>query len=217
MRCTVEQRLLPLRMVLALVGLWCAVTGAAAAAQVEKRATPAPTFREPIDDAPFQAIRAYLRDLVFLEQEEFGDRQALLVGRYPDSARYGPLAMIQPEAGNYLISDEDLTRGRIIARIVNESPDSYPRLGLLPLGTTYWWVEYDPGTRRGRSILLAADRNGDIVRRQVSGLQVQEYHKDYRALQPWARFIWREIGELGWAPCASRCCRLNTEDGRPPR
>jgi hypothetical protein len=131
----------------------------------------------------------------------------LLVGRYPDSARFGPLAKIQPEAGSFLISDEGLSRGRIIARIVNESPDSYPRLGLLPRGTTYWWVEYDVHTRRGRSVLVAADSQGNIVNRTVRGLEVEEYHKEYRLVQPGARFVWREIGELAWAPCGIRCCK----------
>lgn len=207
MRFTEELRRVTLRMMLVLVGLWSVGTAAPAMAQVARRATPAPPFHGPIEDAPSEAVLAYLRELRFLEEEEFGDRQALLVGRYPDSARFGPLAKIQPEAGNYLISDEGLSRGRIIAKIVNESPDSYPRLGLLPHGTTYWWVEYDVRTRTGRSVLVAADSQGNIVSRAVRGLEVEEYHKDYRVIQPLARFIWRDMGELGWAPCGVRCCR----------
>jgi hypothetical protein len=206
MRFTDEQRRVSLRMVL-VVGLWSAGVAGAATAQVAQRATPAPGFLGSIDSAASESILAYLRELEFLEEEELGDRQALLVGRYPDSARFGPLAKIQPEAGNYLISDDGLSRGRIIARIVNESPDSYPRLGLLPRGTTYWWVEYDVRTRIGRSVFVAADSQGNIVERAVGGLEVEEYHKEYRVIQPLARFVWREMGEVSWAPCGVRCCK----------
>jgi len=207
MRFTDEQRRVSLWMVLVLVGLWSAVTAAPATAQVPRQATPASPFHGPIDSAPAEAILAYLRELEFIEEGEFGDRQALLVGRYPDSANFGPLVKIQPEAGNYRISDEGLSRGRIIARMVNESPDSYPRLALLPHGTTYWWVEYDVRTRAGRSVLVAADSQGNIVERAVRALEVVEYHKEYRARQPSSRFVWREMGELVWAPCGVRCCK----------
>jgi hypothetical protein len=160
-----------------------------------------------IDSVTSAQFRAYLHTLRFVPDTEAGDRQALLVGHYPDSARYGPLAMILPEEESYEGSDEDLEHGKVIARISNESADSYPKLGLLPHAVTYWWVEYDADRHRGRSVFIAVDADTNIIGRTVRGLEVIRDHKWFRVSQSLARFVWTSDDEFVWGSCSGHCCR----------
>ena len=160
-----------------------------------------------IDSVTSEQFRAYLRRLHFVTDTEAGDRQALLVGHYPDSAQFGPVATILPEARANLISGTLLARGRVIARITHETADSYPRLGLMPHAVTYWWVEYNRRTDTGRSVFIAVDADTNIVGRTPRGLQVTREHREYRGSEPTARFVWTESGELGWGNCGWGCCR----------
>ena len=161
-----------------------------------------------IDSVSSEQFRVYVSDLRFATDTEAGDRQALLVGHYPDSASYGPLATILPEKSANLGSVEQLRFGKIIARITNESADSYPKLGLLPHAVTYWWVEYYERADSGRSVFVTVDSTGDIIRRTVSGLKIMRYHPGgFRVNQPLARFVWTNDDELAWGSCNGVCCK----------
>ena len=164
-----------------------------------------------IDSVTSLQFRAYLRTLRFAPDTESGDRQALMIGHYPESARFGPLATILPEERAHQISNEQLERGRVIARIGNESADSYPRLGLLPHAETYWWVEYNEHSKHGRSVFIAVDADTNIVGRVRAGLEVISYHREFRATQPLARFVWTSAGQQAWGWCVDHCCKTNTD------
>jgi hypothetical protein len=179
----------------------------AATVQGQQRQVP----RINIDSVSSEGFRAYLHSLRFAPDTESGDRQALMIGHYPDSAHVGPVAMVLPEERAHHMSPVELMSGRVIARITHENADSYPRLGLLPHTVTYWWVEYSERSEHGRSVLVAVDSAENIVARVVRGLQIISYHKEFRAIQPLARFVWTEFGEILWGWCGDHCCRLRAD------
>ena len=192
------------RRLVSIVGAVGALLGATALA-AQQPARPRPIN---IDSVSSLQFRAYIRDLRFATDSEAGDHQALLVGRYPDSASYGPLATILPERQAHLGSVEQLRFGKIIARLTNESADSYPKLGLLPHAVTYWWVEYNERTESGRSVFVTVDSAGDIIRRTVRGLAIMRYHPGgFRVNQPLARFVWTDADEVVWGSCNGVCCK----------
>lgn len=187
-----------------------ALAALAAVAQGQQgQKTAQPRFR--IDSVSSEQFRAYVRTLTFSVDTEAGDRQALMVGHYPDSARLGPVATILPEERAYQMSEEQLEHGQVIARISNESADSYPKLGLLPHATTYWWVEYDDHTKHGRSTFVTVGPDTSIVARAYRGLEVVSHHYNYRAVQPLARFIWTSVDDLAWGWCGWHCCRSTSQ------
>jgi hypothetical protein len=146
--------------------------------------------------------------LTFSRDLEPGDRKALLVGHYPDSARYGPLATVVPELHSYEGSLGTLKYGKIIAKVVNESAEPYPKLGLAPHGTTYWWVQYDSSTGSGFSVFIPVDSGNNILRRLPHrGLDVKTSHETYRATAALAHFVWENDDEALWGTCNGACCR----------
>ena len=163
-----------------------------------------------VDSMSDDEFKAHLRTLRFVTDSEAGDRQALLVGRYPDSARLGPLATILPELHAYEMSAVEFERGRVIARIQNESADSFPALGLLPHLTTYWWVEYNQTAQPGSSTFITVRADSTIVRRTHRGLLVTSHYESFRPNQALARFVWTPTGEVTWSSCSGRCCRPAT-------
>jgi hypothetical protein len=161
-----------------------------------------------IDSITSAEFREYLRPHRFAVDSEAGDHQALLVGRYPDSATYGPLATILPDARANAGSVAQLGAGKIIARITNESADTYPKLGLLPHAVTYWWVEYSEHGDTGRSVFITVDADTTIIGRTVRGLSVVKYHPGgFQVNQPLARFVWTNDDEQTWGSCNGVCCR----------
>jgi len=194
---------------LGVAGFVLAMAGSSVALAPAVQGQEAP--RAVVDSITSAQFRAYLRTLRFAPDTEAGDHQALLVGHYPDSARFGPLATILPEEGAYEASAEEIEHGRVIARIGNESPDSYPRLGLLPHAVTYWWVEYDEHRERGRSVFIAVDADTTIIGRAVRGLEIIRYHQRFRPSQSMARFVWTAVGEVAWGWCSGHCCRSTAQ------
>jgi hypothetical protein len=172
--------------------------------------TPAPPFGGRVDSVPRESLQVYIGMLHFVEDPEAGDRQALMVGSYPGAAHYGPIAHIQPERGNFLIPNHQLARGSIVSRIVNEGTEPYPKLGLLPKGTTYLWVEVDSVKGGGRAIFIEADSTGAIDSVRVGNpLETTEanMHAVFRPVQALARFIWTDDDEVAWSTCGSKCCK----------
>jgi hypothetical protein len=167
-----------------------------------------------IDSVNSTVFRAYLRTLQFVPDSEAGDRQALLVGHYPGSASYGPIATISPEIHANEGSIRDLKYGKVIARIVNEGDQPYPKLGLLAHATTYWWVQYDSTSSgvHSKSVYLAvnADSNIASIQSVADSLEVVRYHRMYHPSQPTARFLWRNDDEDSWGTCNGQCCKKKT-------
>ena len=176
------------------------------------RPTPAPAAGfEQVDSLrpSDSALGTYIRGLRFDSTYGDADEQRLMVGKYPDS-RYGPLVRIEAESGAFLLSRDDLARGRIIARMINRSDDPYPKLGLAPHSVTYWWVELPQATLSGRSVFISTDSaSGKIVSRTVAKL-IYEEHRDRRYIAPSARWIWDPADEQGWIACGRGCCKSVT-------
>lgn len=194
-----------------LTGLLAASAALAAFVPAARGQGPAVPPRFKIDSVSNEDFRRYLSTLTFAVDTEAGDRQALMFGHYPDSARVGPVATILPEEHGYLRSQAQLQRGEIIAVIANESADSYPKLGLLPHGITYWWVEFNEKTEQGRSVFVAVDSSRNIIARAHRGLEVKRVHYRFHAMQPLARFIWTSVDDLGWGWCGSYCCKSTSQ------
>ncbi len=53
---------------------------------------------------------------------------------------YGVDVTIEPVLGAYRNSKDAFDRGVVVARFINHSDSSLPRLGLLPKQTTYWFI-----------------------------------------------------------------------------
>src|SRR5258707_2666412 len=176
------------------------------------RPTPAapPGFEAVLDTATkqpsSQSLRDYVSKLDFETRYEAGDEQRLAVGRYPD-LHYGPLVAIQPEVGNYTITEADLHQGRIIARFINSSDSGYPKLGLAPKSTTYWWAQLGADSSTNRSVMVSINAKGEIINRIGLALVYDEDKTSVRRIRAVARWIWSDSDEQAWSSCGLKCCR----------
>ena len=153
-----------------------------------------------------QPLRDYVAKLDFDTNYEAGDKQRLAVGSYPD-LHYGPLVAIQPEVGNHTITEADLHQGRIIARIVNYSDSAYPKLGLAPKSTTYWWAQLGADSSTNRSIMISTDAKAEIVSRIGLPLIYDADRTTVTRIRAVARWLWSDSDEQGWSSCGVKCCR----------
>jgi hypothetical protein len=174
------------------------------------RATPGPSagFEVVVTDTlrpSKEGLGNYLRSLTFDTNYAFGDKQRLMVGTYPNS-HYGPLVTIQPEEGNYRLTQDDLRHGRIIARFINHSDEPYPKLGLAPHSVTYWWAQLGSDSTTNRSVMISTDSTGLIVSKTQTALHYEPHlHQKYHAGV--ARWFWIDADEQGWSGCGSACCK----------
>ncbi len=124
------------------------------------------------------------------------------------SCRYGPLAKIEPVKGAELYSDSALSEGRIIARMYLRAGETepYPKMGLVPGDTTYWWVSTSPPT----SIFMHRDRAKADLRTDLAvtkrGLD-RNPHSRGAFQQSFASWIWDETDEKANGGCGSACCK----------
>lgn len=160
-------------------------------------------------------LNACLQGIEFDTTESMGDEQRLMVRElsptgprcYGDttfSCRYGPLAKIEPVKGAELYSDGALSEGRIIARMYlrRGETESYPKMGLVPGDTTYWWVRTSPAT----SVFIHRDSTrADLVATR-RGLE-RTKHPRGTFQQAFASWIWDEKDEKANGGCGSGCCR----------
>ncbi|MGH7699705.1 MAG: hypothetical protein ACREMJ_04175 [Gemmatimonadales bacterium] len=132
-----------------------------------------------------------------------GDRQLLHREPCPPCARHGPLVTIQPEKGSYGIPRRDFARGRVIAKLINESPDSTDeRYGLTPGAVVYWWADDRPG-KAPRSIFFRVSPTPGFV---VRDLEIEDHGRSVW-WQGMAGWVWGSA-EMAWASCGDRgCCR----------
>jgi hypothetical protein len=163
-------------------------------------------------------LNACLASIEFDTTESMGDEQRLMVvgtgpgsglpcaGNPAQNCRYGPLAKIEPVKGAELYSDSALSEGRIIARMYLRAgeTESYPKLGLVPNDTTYWWVSTSPDT----SVFVHRDSTSADVSATRRGL-VRNMHAPGTFQQGFASWVWSETDEKSNGACGSSCCKPN--------
>jgi hypothetical protein len=167
------------------------------------------------DEPPTTAkeLQACLDSLRFNDIEAVGDKQPLMINPpCPATCRYGPLATIQPEIHSHLYEDEEMKQGRIIARFFLDSAEttSYPKLGLVPKGITYWWVQRTSketdGKVTGRSVYVTL-AGGEVKQTEdrVNNPLGYVYHEG-AFQQAVARWIWDPNDDKPQGNCGSGCC-----------
>jgi hypothetical protein len=140
--------------------------------------------------------------------EAVGDQQQLMIyPPCPGSCRYGPLATIQPEKHSHLYSDPELKEGRIIAKLFlgPKETKGYKKLGLVPGGVTYWWVQKssDKYDNAGRSVYLTLV--GERVAPPVEDtLKYVRHPNGFK--QAVARWVWDPLDEKTQGTCGQGCC-----------
>jgi hypothetical protein len=153
-------------------------------------------------------LTACLEGLEFDSIEAVGDKQPLMVNPpCPESCRYGPLATIQPEKHSHLYSDAELKEGRIIAKLTLDPKETkgYKKLGLVPGGVTYWWVQktsenYD---KAGKSVYVTLQ--AEELRAPIANtLQYTEHKNGFQ--QAVARWVWDPKDEKTQGTCGQGCC-----------
>jgi hypothetical protein len=158
-------------------------------------------------------LRACLSGLEFDTLSLSGDEQPLMLRDKPSgrpcpgqkdptrSCRYGPRAKIEPEAHAHLQDAAAMQQGRIIARIflLRGESETYPKFGLVPGDTTYWWVQHDG--KSGRSAYITRSSTSDSVSTLLGTLEV--YRRDSTAAQALARWIWDLDDEKTEGSCGS--------------
>jgi hypothetical protein len=153
-------------------------------------------------------LRACVGEVTFDTLELAGDEQRLMVNPpCPGSCQYGPLAKIEPVVGAQDYGEDELQRGRIIARLfVRRGEKGYPKLAIVSGYTTYWWVQTNATGRAGRSLFISEAMVGNqlmTVRRQ---LEVYPYPEGTfrRAIAGW---YWLEQDETAKGTCGSATCK----------
>ena len=162
-------------------------------------------------------LRACLDSLQFDTVAAAGDEQRLLVhetagpphcsfGDTTKSCRHGPLAKIEPVIGAHQLLPTELNQGRIIARLFLRSGETepYPKLGLAPTDTTYWWVQRQSDTTAvSRYIRISGD---SVVTDSLQTITIELHPPGYYQ-QALARFIWDDADEKPQGPCGAGCCK----------
>jgi hypothetical protein len=170
----------------------------------------------PVAAADSAQLRAYLDSLQFDVVAAVGDEQRLLVrdtvpgtachGDSTHSCRHGPLAKIEPVIGAHARDTTQLNQGQVIARLFLRPGETepYPKLGLAPNDTTYWWVQRQSDTTAlSQYIRLSQD---SLVATAQDTITI-ELHPPGTFQQALARFIWVDADEKTQGPCGLGCCK----------
>jgi hypothetical protein len=181
------------------------------------QATPPPSCPDtaaPIDKTKLQAC---LNGLQFDAVAAVGDEQRLLVHEpgagakchgsdTTHSCRHGPLAKIEPVKEDSARDTTALNQGVIIAKLFLRSgeTESYPKLGLAPKDTTYWWIRRLTATT-ALSMYVRRSK-GSVVHTPLDTITI-ELHPDGTFQQGLARFIWDDNDETTQGRCGSGCCK----------
>jgi hypothetical protein len=205
------------------IGLFCALTsfGVAGCTHIQYMSpeniqgfslpTGCPSGSQPADTTQ---LNACLQGIEFDTVESVGDEQRLMVrdsggglpcaGDTTHTCRYGPLAKIEPVKGAQLYSDSALAEGRIIARLYLRAgeTESYPKLGLVPGDTTYWWVN----TEQDTSYFVHRTAAEPDLENTQRGL-TRTLHPPGTFEQAFASWIWVEDDEKANGGCGSACCK----------
>ncbi|MBL8977474.1 MAG: hypothetical protein JNM53_03620 [Gemmatimonadetes bacterium] len=134
---------------------------------------------------------------------------------------YGVEATIEPTVGAYRNPKDGFDRGVIVARFVNNSDSTLSRLGLLPRGTTYWFIY-----RKDGQLFSAYIPDIDTDKHDVRGVPTIAHPPT----RPWRQSVaqWQlpgildkegglgalgvaAGGQLPWVTCeGSGCCKPST-------
>jgi hypothetical protein len=162
-------------------------------------------------------LNACLKGIEFDTTEFVGDEQRLMVrdsgprstglpcfGDSKHNCRYGPLAKVEPVKGAEMYSNTALAQGRIIARIYLRSgeTESYPKFGLVPGDTTYWWVN----TAQKKSFFVHTVPRADSLASTPRELRLGR-HAQGSFQQAFARWVWDPIDETLNGGCGGHCCK----------
>jgi hypothetical protein len=165
-----------------------------------------------------------LRGFAFDKRYEYSDEQPLtIIEKVPGgppcpgdpgrkySCRYGPLATFEPVIRAQAYREEDLRQGRFIARItVPRGEPEYPKYGLKPGATTYWWVKTDSAGTGGDSYFITRTEDGKISHlrrdlvRQLYGAETGYQGRPDRALVRW---LWDLEDETAKGQCGAASCK----------
>jgi hypothetical protein len=160
-------------------------------------------------------LRRCLDSLKFDTVAAVGDEQRLLVhdtagpacafGDTTRSCRHGPLAKIEPVIGAHQRDTTELNHGRIIARLFLRSGETepYPKLGLAPTDTTYWWIRRTSDTTAVSQYVRLSNSGVDTTSQATIKI---ETHPPGYFQQALARFIWHDDDETTQGPCSKGCC-----------
>ncbi len=165
-------------------------------------------------------LQVCLRGFDFDTSTYAGDEQPLAVigtppgppcpgdPKHTHTCRYGPLAKIEPLIGAQRYSEPDLREGRIIARlsIPKGETEGYPKYGLQPGQSTYWWVQTDSTGRRGTSVFVTparGERLAAVTRRLERYLEEKGRALKYAV----ARWIWSLEDETSQGHCGTATCK----------
>lgn len=165
------------------------------------RPTPAPSFAGRATPPTRTELLGYARGLDYDTVHGASDTRRLRVEG--NEAGRGALVSIQPERGTAALAEGDLSRGRIVARVINLGRTPYPELGLPPGDTLYWWID---STATGwRSLLIPSAENVAVSPRRVNFGN----HPGYIWRQSIARFLEGETRVNAWVVCGpGMCCIL---------
>jgi hypothetical protein len=160
-------------------------------------------------------LNACLQGIDFDTTESMGDEQRLMVrestpvgprcrGDTLFACTYGPLAKIEPVKGSETYSDSALAEGRIIARMYLRpgETESYPKMGIVPGDTTYWWVS----TSAESSAFVHRDSTQADLAVTPRGLE-RNMHPPGTFQQAFASWVWDENDERANGSCGSSCCK----------
>jgi hypothetical protein len=179
--------------------------------------TPAPGFAAPYDSVPPDTLLAYIATLQFDDREWAGDAQRLMLGTCPGSCTHGPLVRIEPERRAHNNKNTSLqgNQGRIIARMINFSADSYPKYNVAPTDTVYWAVRevgaYTNDTARGVSLYISTRglRGTHPTPVAYDSATVERHPHAYYSGRALAHWVWSDTDETKWGTCAGggACCK----------
>ena len=173
------------------------------------RPTPAPQFAV-FNAASRASVLSYARTLSFASFHGMSDTRRLSPSCR--SCPPGPIATVEPESGLHLITDGDLGRGRIIARIINLDTVAMP--GIAAHDTAYVWVDSMQGYWRAMQVPSRIDE--PVIENDLDYVR----HPGVRWNQPLARWVWTpEVGvtstEPTWVSCATGCCTKQMRPRKP--
>jgi hypothetical protein len=157
-------------------------------------------------------VNACLKVLEFDTVEALGDKQPLLIGGTCPTCKYGPMATIQPEMHSHSYTYEQIEHGRIIALMFLDPAEktSYPKLGLVPKGKTYWWVQRTSmdtaRTVAGRSVFLTVVGDSLTPHEDRKNNPLRYTYHPGRFKQAVARWIWDPDDDRPQGNCGSGCC-----------
>lgn len=177
-------------------------------AYAPRPASPGPEFpAESVETVSLDRIEKYAARLRFDTVPGAADQLLVDFERSRVGTQRAQQLQIEPERESYNLSEKDLARGRIIARLRSEV--AVPKLGLGPWWT-WWWVDSTGG--RWRSVFI--HDSGKAKSRVALAGELTIMNRHYQWSQAIARFwVVRDSSPQGdpiwvesWGTCGG-CCK----------